>query len=54
MPPQTVKKTEAEHLRLLQTAVGLEAAMKDSEDNLATLSSGFLALDKRKYESFLL
>ena len=50
MPPQTVKKTEAEHLRLLQTAVGLEAAMKDSEDNLATLSSGFLALDKRKTE----
>ena len=40
-----VQRAEAERLRALQTATELQMSLKQSEEQLVTLRSGFLSLD---------
>jgi len=42
-----VKMAEAEHIKALQSAVALKAAVKESEEQLATLRIGFISLDEK-------
>jgi len=42
-----IKMAEAEHIKALQSAVALKAAVKESEEQLATLRIGFISLDEK-------
>ena len=41
------KKAEAERIRALATAVALQGSLKESEEQLATLRTGFISLDEK-------